>query len=440
MLVRADAFSEPTDVTPPGFNVRTTVHEYGGGAYLLHDGTVYFSNFSDQRHVPAGCGRRPGPDHARHGRPRSVRGRTGHPRRAIARLRPRTSSRARRSVRGRERARHAPSGRLLGAAHDPLRPRLLLDAEDRARRLAAQLARVGPAVDAVGRVRARRRRPRGGREPLGRPAGRGPRGRGVDLPAHLEPGRRTALRLRPNRLVEPLPRARRRRPGAPPGRRRVRVATVGLRDDRVRVPERRADRLPVGAGRAATPGDPRSAVRRAHRPRCPLLRDGASARCGGRPGGVRRGRTGDPRRGRRPRRHRSVDRRAPVVVLGRRRGRDLDPTADRVPHGGRADSLRALLSTARSRRGRTRGRTAARDRDEPWRTDRRSHAALLPGDPVLDEPWVRRGRRRTTAGAPDSDGRTDSGSRARGGSSTRRTASTRLRGWPPKGRSTGTAS
>jgi dipeptidyl aminopeptidase/acylaminoacyl peptidase len=49
VLVRADAFSEPRDVTPPGFNVRTTVHEYGGGAYLIHDGTVYFSNFADQR-------------------------------------------------------------------------------------------------------------------------------------------------------------------------------------------------------------------------------------------------------------------------------------------------------------------------------------------------------------------------------------------------------
>jgi dipeptidyl aminopeptidase/acylaminoacyl peptidase len=37
------------DVTPEGFDVRTTVHEYGGGAYLVHDGTVWFSNFSDQR-------------------------------------------------------------------------------------------------------------------------------------------------------------------------------------------------------------------------------------------------------------------------------------------------------------------------------------------------------------------------------------------------------
>ena len=35
------------DVTPPGFYVRTRVHEYGGGAYLVKNGTVYFSNFTD---------------------------------------------------------------------------------------------------------------------------------------------------------------------------------------------------------------------------------------------------------------------------------------------------------------------------------------------------------------------------------------------------------
>jgi dipeptidyl aminopeptidase/acylaminoacyl peptidase len=49
VLVRAAPFSEPEDVTPEGFNVRTTVHEYGGGAYLIRDGTAYFSNFADQR-------------------------------------------------------------------------------------------------------------------------------------------------------------------------------------------------------------------------------------------------------------------------------------------------------------------------------------------------------------------------------------------------------
>ena len=36
------------DRTPVGFNARTTVHEYGGGAYTVVDGAVYFSNFSDQ--------------------------------------------------------------------------------------------------------------------------------------------------------------------------------------------------------------------------------------------------------------------------------------------------------------------------------------------------------------------------------------------------------
>ena len=37
------------DVTPPEFNVRTRVHEYGGGSYLVAQGTAYCVNFADQR-------------------------------------------------------------------------------------------------------------------------------------------------------------------------------------------------------------------------------------------------------------------------------------------------------------------------------------------------------------------------------------------------------
>lgn len=38
-----------TEVLPPQFNVRSRVHEYGGGAYLVREKSVFFSNFTDQR-------------------------------------------------------------------------------------------------------------------------------------------------------------------------------------------------------------------------------------------------------------------------------------------------------------------------------------------------------------------------------------------------------
>ena len=37
------------DVTSPPFNARTRVHEYGGGAYTVFKGIIYFSNLSDGR-------------------------------------------------------------------------------------------------------------------------------------------------------------------------------------------------------------------------------------------------------------------------------------------------------------------------------------------------------------------------------------------------------
>jgi dipeptidyl aminopeptidase/acylaminoacyl peptidase len=41
--------SDVTELTPPGFSVRTRVHEYGGAAYVVVGETLYFSNFTDQR-------------------------------------------------------------------------------------------------------------------------------------------------------------------------------------------------------------------------------------------------------------------------------------------------------------------------------------------------------------------------------------------------------
>ena len=49
VVVRADADGQPTDITPPPYNARTRVHEYGGGSWTVRSGTVYFSNFSDGR-------------------------------------------------------------------------------------------------------------------------------------------------------------------------------------------------------------------------------------------------------------------------------------------------------------------------------------------------------------------------------------------------------
>ncbi len=49
VLVRRQADGSVADVTPAPFNARTRVHEYGGGSVVIADGTVWFSNFGDQR-------------------------------------------------------------------------------------------------------------------------------------------------------------------------------------------------------------------------------------------------------------------------------------------------------------------------------------------------------------------------------------------------------
>ena len=49
VLVKTEPGQDAVDVVPQGFNVRTGVHEYGGGAYCIHAGSAFFSNFDDQR-------------------------------------------------------------------------------------------------------------------------------------------------------------------------------------------------------------------------------------------------------------------------------------------------------------------------------------------------------------------------------------------------------
>jgi dipeptidyl aminopeptidase/acylaminoacyl peptidase len=49
VIVRRTPGGQTVDMTPPLFNVRTRVHEYGGGEYTVSNGIIYFSNFADQR-------------------------------------------------------------------------------------------------------------------------------------------------------------------------------------------------------------------------------------------------------------------------------------------------------------------------------------------------------------------------------------------------------
>ena len=61
VIVRRTPDGRTVDATPPPFNARTRVHEYGGGSYTASDGVVYFSNFADQRLYRAAPERAPQP-------------------------------------------------------------------------------------------------------------------------------------------------------------------------------------------------------------------------------------------------------------------------------------------------------------------------------------------------------------------------------------------
>lgn len=48
-LVKRDPTGKEKDMTPPDFNTRTFVHEYGGGAFTVADGIIYASNGADSK-------------------------------------------------------------------------------------------------------------------------------------------------------------------------------------------------------------------------------------------------------------------------------------------------------------------------------------------------------------------------------------------------------
>lgn len=48
-MVRREPGADPTDVLPADANARTAVHEYGGGAWWVRNGTVWYVDWADQR-------------------------------------------------------------------------------------------------------------------------------------------------------------------------------------------------------------------------------------------------------------------------------------------------------------------------------------------------------------------------------------------------------
>jgi dipeptidyl aminopeptidase/acylaminoacyl peptidase len=72
-LVRRAAEGATTDLLPDGMDARTGVHEYGGAAWWVRDGVVWFTNWADQRLYRLPAGGAPEPLTAQPAQPRGDR-------------------------------------------------------------------------------------------------------------------------------------------------------------------------------------------------------------------------------------------------------------------------------------------------------------------------------------------------------------------------------
>ena len=358
MLVFQAWQGEAQDVVPAGFDVRNSVHEYGGGAYWLDGGTVFFTNFDDQRVYRVDqIGAEPRPVTPEPPQPRTLRYADGIVvDGTIVCVRERHEDEVVNEL-------VLAARRRLGRADDHrLGPRLLLLADDEPRREAARVPELGPSTASVHRHRAV------GRGAWRRAAPRCRRTVRVDLPAGLEPGRDVAFRLRPLWLVEPLPRAGRGGRGGGPDRSRARLDAMGVRDVQLRVSPGREDRLHPQSRVAPAPylhrrrrvrgsrralrlrGGPDPARAREQARLGRGLADGAAApRPPGR--GIRRAASPEPKRGAVVRRRVRLDRRADRVPDRRRHRLCLLSTRRRIPNS-RDPPPRSRRSSSTSTAGR----------------------------------------------------------------------------------------
>ena len=290
---------------------------------------------------------------------------------------------------GDQRARRDPDRRLGRAEDHRRRPRLLLEPAHLAGRAPPRVPRVGSPVDAVGRLRALRRRPRARRD-----AGRPERVAGHDgEEAIWQPEWSPSTAISCSRATAAAggtsSGSTARSAPSSRGRGRVRVSGLGLRHALVRVPRRRADRVLLRADGRTRFGDPRRATRASSSCSTWVRRalGLAVAGRGGHDRPARRGLGDGPEPG-----VRSLDvadgsttRAADERSDARRHRVLLGSARDRVPDRRRPDRARARLPAdePRLRGGGRRG--AAAHRDEPRRPDGERQRDRRPEDPVLDD-------------------------------------------------------